>query len=1066
MTEMRAKFTFTADAGEVKRALKEMDGGLSAVRGQTQTTASVTRDLGVAGRTAASGLNASTGAAGHLGRASETAARGIRQQTEASRKAARAIDLQTRAANTGIAALTRLGRMAVTAGAGIAAAFSVQMLGRAADGWSDMQSRLGAAIKDQAAAPEMMQDMLRLANASYSGIGQTVEIFAGNVGPMRDLGYATKETVDYTESLNHMLVITATKGQQAASVQTALSKAMATGKLQADGLETVLAHGGRVAEALAKELGTTVSNLRGLASQGQITGRVIAQALLGSLEDVRREAGEMPTTIADGFLKIGNSVTALIGSIDKGIGASEAVAGWLNGISEGIATLAQSDFSGHVASMAAGAQALGQVLMVLAATRIPAIIAGARALNISMAVMQGQFLAGAIASRGITAAMAVQAAGARALAGAMALAGGPVGILAAAVAGLGVALWNTRSRAEEVAAAMSQVAVSQRDLNDALERYQHNRSAATIEALRDSAEAARDKIREALKAAQDEFNNASFSTNLFGRSLWETDRMAEARAQIGELQIALHDAEGALSLAEHAASNMRHQLEGAGEAARILTEEQERAQVAALDMLRSYERRAELALAEAEYGRESVGYQVVQMAHERELLAARVNSLDISESLRDAILDAADAAMQAEGATDGWDQVMNVLLTTTQDTYNILQDIAATEPPGNWLEGAIGQAQRLALALWEGLGAAGAIAGEEVAKPPAAERPPARPPGIRRPSRRAAERSGGGASRGGGIDHAAREAEQQRRAVANLTAGLQQELDILRELDPALQDMIRHRDVLAHATAAEKQSIEEMIRTRLAETEVMEEAQRQMREVQATGREVIGGIFDMMRNGSTAGDILLGTLGRIAGKLAEIAQDNLADLLFGNGKTGGGTGIGGILGSVFGAIRGLKANAMGDVIGAPTLFAYGDRPGQLGVMGEAGAEAIMPLTHAMGGGVGARIGGRETTLPLTRLASGKLGVTATPDILAAARPFAAGGTFGLPSRPPLRGASAPAAPAGGSDMRVHMSFDLRGAEGDVSIERKIGRAVAAAQQEMQRMLPDQVKVILADPRAR
>ncbi len=73
--------------------------------------------------------------------------------------------------------------------------------------------------------------------------------------------------------------------------------------------------------------------------------------------------------------------------------------------------------------------------------------------------------------------------------------------------------------------------------------------------------------------------------------------------------------------------------------------------------------------------------------------------------------------------------------------------------------------------------------------------------------------------------------------------------------------------------------------------------------------------------------------------------------------------------------------AAGGVIDRPTLFAYGG--GRLGLMGEAGPEAIMPLNAR--GAVGA-IGrdGREHDLPLARLASGKLGVKA----------FAAGGTIG------------------------------------------------------------------------
>jgi len=75
------------------------------------------------------------------------------------------------------------------------------------------------------------------------------------------------------------------------------------------------------------------------------------------------------------------------------------------------------------------------------------------------------------------------------------------------------------------------------------------------------------------------------------------------------------------------------------------------------------------------------------------------------------------------------------------------------------------------------------------------------------------------------------------------------------------------------------------------------------------------------------------------------------------------------------------AFAAGGIVDRPTLFKFGR--GQLGLMGEAGPEAILPLNAA--GAVGA-IGrdGRETAMSLARLGSGKLGVKA----------FAAGGVVG------------------------------------------------------------------------
>lgn len=225
---------------------------------------------------------------------------------------------------------------------GVLASFTgALVVGKLADSWSDMQSRVGAAIKDMGAAPAVMQQIVALSNATYSSLSQTVDTFAGNVGALREMGKSIDDTVKYTEALNHALVITATKGERAEAVQIALGKAMDVGKLGAEGLETILANGGRVAEALAKELGTTVGGLRGMASQGKITGDVIANALINNLETLRKEAAEMPATMADGLTRITTGFTYLVGSMDKATGASASVASIMLTIGDGLNAIAE-----------------------------------------------------------------------------------------------------------------------------------------------------------------------------------------------------------------------------------------------------------------------------------------------------------------------------------------------------------------------------------------------------------------------------------------------------------------------------------------------------------------------------------------------------------------------------------------------------------------------------------------------------------------------------------------------------------------------------------------------------
>lgn len=210
-----------------------------------------------------------------------------------------------------------------------------------ADAWSDMQSRVGAAIRNMDAAPQMMARLVQIANESYSSLGQTVEVYSRNVTVLRDLGRGADDAATFTSALNNALVLTATRGERAASVQDALSKAMAVGKLQADGLETVLANGGAVAEALADELGTTVNGLREMASAGLITGNVLANSLIKRADEFSERVQEMPSTVQDAFLRLQNNFTAFIGTMDNGTGASATLSDAIMLVANNLETVAR-----------------------------------------------------------------------------------------------------------------------------------------------------------------------------------------------------------------------------------------------------------------------------------------------------------------------------------------------------------------------------------------------------------------------------------------------------------------------------------------------------------------------------------------------------------------------------------------------------------------------------------------------------------------------------------------------------------------------------------------------------
>lgn len=268
-----------------------------------------------------------------------------------------------------------------------------------ADLWSDMNARVGLAIGDMERSSVVMDRLATVAMRTYSSLELSTESFIRNSTVLRELGKATSEQLDFTESLNLALVVSGAKAQRAEQLQTALGRAMAAGALRGQELNTVIENGGRVAEVLAEELGVGTNQLRALGAQGLITADVIYGALTKRLVQLRDEAELMPATIGDGFLLLRNSFLQLVGTFDQQYQISQSVAEALVGLSQNLEVVARS------------AVVAGTAL--LAAFGGP-IIAGIRAVTIGIAVG----LVNAV--RALTAAMMANPLGA--LAGAIAIA--------------------------------------------------------------------------------------------------------------------------------------------------------------------------------------------------------------------------------------------------------------------------------------------------------------------------------------------------------------------------------------------------------------------------------------------------------------------------------------------------------------------------------------------------------------------------------------------------------------------------------------------------------------------
>ncbi|UWQ31343.1 phage tail length tape measure family protein [Leisingera sp. M527] len=169
--------------------------------------------------------------------------------------------------------------------------------------------------------------------------------------------------------------------------------------------------------------------------------------------------------------------------------------------------------------------------------------------------------------------------------------------------------------------------------------------------------------------------------------------------------------------------------------------------------------------------------------------------------------------------------------------------------------------------------------------------------------------------RGGGKS----QSQKEREAIEKLIAAEDRRLDILKETDPVMQEMIRHRDVLKDATDAERKAVEAIIRKRLEEEEALNQTKEAGEWLKATGQDLGDALTSSGDAAADAWDRVKEAIIRAAAEAVLFGNGPLAEILgIGSGLFGGGGSGGGetdLLGDFVSGLFGFADGTVGMVHG-------------------------------------------------------------------------------------------------------------------------------------------------------
>ncbi|HHN8850424.1 TPA: phage tail tape measure protein [Escherichia coli] len=266
---------------------------------------------------------------------------GGRQAAAASRESERALsDLTDGFASAGRAA------------AAATAAFATGKLVQIADEWNSVNARLKQASSSADDFAFSQRQLMEISQRTGTAFSDNANLFSRAAASMREYGYSSDEVLKITEAVSTGLKLSGANTQEASSVITQFSQALAQGVLRGEEFNAVNEAGDRVIRALAAGMGVARKDLKSMADQGQLTIDKVVPALMSQLGSLQGEFANMPQTVSGSLQKVTNSFMAWVGGVNQATGATDALSGGLDSVAQTLDSFTSSAVSGALSDVA------------------------------------------------------------------------------------------------------------------------------------------------------------------------------------------------------------------------------------------------------------------------------------------------------------------------------------------------------------------------------------------------------------------------------------------------------------------------------------------------------------------------------------------------------------------------------------------------------------------------------------------------------------------------------------------------------------------------------------------
>lgn len=238
-----------------------------------------------------------------------------------------------------------------TALAGAIGAAGIGKIMEAADSYGQMSDRIGMATSTVAEYDVVQQRLLDTAKRTYRPLAEAQELYIRTSGSLKSMGYNASQALDVMDSFSFLLVTNSASADKAKSAIDGYSKALQTGKVDADGWQAMLAAMPTIVETVAKATGKTAEEIRALGAAGKLGLELLTQGLQKTAEANGKLADSMTVAVRDALQNLTNAFDVYVGRLDETTNFTGVLGNAIGAVGDNFSTLADVSIIAAVAAL-------------------------------------------------------------------------------------------------------------------------------------------------------------------------------------------------------------------------------------------------------------------------------------------------------------------------------------------------------------------------------------------------------------------------------------------------------------------------------------------------------------------------------------------------------------------------------------------------------------------------------------------------------------------------------------------------------------------------------------------